>query len=218
MFSYNVDVSLNGETRFNLTKGITKDTKVLNHDVIICLAPQFIPLTINSHGIIGRCDEEFDMKKLNYSGTVRDLFAPMPELAYIYNGDEKLRMFCEYAHNGVTEESQNQIVLPASCSFSVNGMSLLRSTGYIKMEYTPALVNKFFATKMSNIAPQRCTSKPESPKIIMFLMNLYNRLGHEKFESQGTLQMPMIRYVPYREAKKFDANIIEGRYTVFYDY
>eukprot|EP00826_Nyctotherus_ovalis_P028183 TRINITY_DN2223_c0_g1_i4.p1 TRINITY_DN2223_c0_g1~~TRINITY_DN2223_c0_g1_i4.p1 ORF type:complete len:455 (+),score=110.76 TRINITY_DN2223_c0_g1_i4:113-1477(+) len=217
VYSHKVWVHLTDKDPVPVTLGINLPPVGEEHGVSIYVASQFIPLTINSHGLAKKCDEDFDLKTLGLTGTVKDLFGVLPELFATHNSSEPLNLRCEYAHKGIDYKDPSKIQLPAACSFSVNGTVVLDTEVTFDMSYAPAAESNFMKTKMNNVKVVRCASQPGSMTTFMFLANLFSRLGLKKFGT-NTLQMPMIRYTPRKYTEKVKAEVKDGIFAVHYDY
>ncbi len=222
-YSHDVELYLNGEPEFEVTQETPVALSPISHDMGIYLSPQLIPLTIDIHGILKKCNGEFDMTLLGLTGTVRDFFEPLPELVSTYNGNEKLKMFCEYAYEKLEEQENQTVLFPVKCSFKLaegeGETSVLEAKVQLKMKYQAQIssdVNQLYAATMAGVAPQKCASNPQSADLNLFLMRLFREFGRIKFEGK-ILEVPMIRYEPYRDYDKFVAGIQDGSYVAYYN-
>jgi hypothetical protein len=219
MYLYKVWLELNEEFISNISLGIPIPAEN-SHHVSFHIAPQYIPLTIDAHGLAKKCDEYVDLKILNLTGTVKDLFIALPELYRKYNGGEFLKLYCEYAHEGINGSlPHNRIELPANCKFIVKNKVELSTELTFSMVYEPVANGTNFKTKMKEVSVVKCISKPQSLTAVMFLIDLFNKHGSMKFAS-GDLNVPMIFYIPrnYTERVSVKGSVQDGIFVNEFDY
>ena len=219
-YSHQVSMKVNEKEVANVTEETLVPLAPISHDMGIYVSPQLIPLTIDVHGVFKKCNGEFNMTLLGLTGTMRDFFEPLPELVAMYNGDEKLKMYCEYAYEKLDEQPDHVVIFPIRCNFSLaEGEVILATRVQMKMKYEAQVskdTNQLFAASMTGIAPQKCVSNPQSADLNLFLMRLFREFGRVKFEGK-ILEVPMIRYEPYRDYDKFVAGIHDGSYVAYYN-
>lgn len=221
LYDFDMHLLIDEKEFANVTKKHDLPIETMAHDIALYISPVIAPLTMRAHGFVGRCDGEFDLKTIGLTGTTKDLFTPLPALTSTYTGSEPLKMFCEYAHEGVTILAKKVIILPAHCTFSLadKGTVLLNTRVEFKMNYEAAVTkdrNQLFAAKLSNVTPQNFSSSPRSPDVNLFLMRVYLDMAKVRFEGQ-LASAPMIRYEPYRGYSNFVAEVKEESYVAYYN-
>lgn len=197
------------------------EPSLLKKDMGFYSSPQLIPLTINVHGKLKICNGEFNMSTIGLTGTVKDFFEPIPELALNYQGEEKVKMDCEYAFEKVTELPNFMLILPAKCQFKFKetDKTLLTVKAYIKMKYTPVVLtenNKLYGAKLSNCVINKTISEPQSISIGFFLMRILQQFANVRYEGK-TIEVPRLRFEPLRDYTEFDCENQQDHYASFYD-
>jgi len=217
-YLYKVKLYLNKTYLSDVTLGIEVPSEA-SHDVSFYIPSQYIPLTIDAYGRAHQCDERVDLKNLNLTGTVKDLFIAVPELYSIYNGDESLEMHCMYGHNGAnTGLPENRMELPATCYFTVENKTVLSSDFEFNMIYDPIEKNGVFKTEMKEASITKCTTDSQSMTAAMFLIDIFDKLRRNKFTNK-TLDIPKINYAP-RDSSKFNATnkVVDGIFVSQFNY
>ncbi len=220
MYAFNMSLKLDDKDFAIVDSKFDVAAAPIAHDIGIFVAPVLSALTIRAHGSLRSC-EEFDMKTIGLTGTVKDLFTPIPELTTTYTGSEALKMYCMYGEGGVKIEEKNVVTIPARCNFTLisTGALLLSTRVEFKMNYEPAVTadnNKLFGAKLSNVAPQGYWSSPRSADVSVFLMRLFHDMAKVRYEGR-IASVPGIRYEPYRGFSTFSAELQNGLYVSYYD-
>jgi len=216
--AHNVSVQVNGKELSSVTQETSIPMVPLLHDIGIFISPQLIPKTIDIHGLLHHCDGEFDMSKVGLSGTLKDFFEPMPELVSRFSGDEKVKMFCEYAYQPLTEMAEHTLLFPVRCNFTSEESLVVSAAVVMKMKYSGAVTddqNHLFGATLSNIEVAKIKSYPHSMDLSIFLMDVFNMFGKVKFENK-VLDVPAIRYEPYRDYDNFEAAVVDNSYVAYY--
>ena len=219
-YSHKVALLVNGELAYEVTEQTPIELAPIKRDIGIFLSPQLIPLTLDIQGMLKVYSGNVDMTLFGFTGTIKDLFEAMPELATLYNEDEKINMHCDYFTEKMTELPERMYVLPMRCDFAIpNQKPILSVKVLMKTKITPNFtqdVNALYVATLSEVVPQKCTPTPQTLELNLFSMQLFRAFGRAILEGK-TVHAPMIRYEPYREYQLSETTVQNGVYVTYYD-
>ena len=205
-----------------VTKGIVLPKIYPGHDISIYISEQYIPLSYRLYTLTSKFNGIINLTSIGLTGKIKDLFVPMPNLATIYNEDEFLSLNCNYSSYN-QESNIPKIIILMECSFIItnytrnytNHKALLNFQSTLNITYEPDVKDSYLAARITKISSEQINTYPKSPTILLFTKNICKQVGKLKFES---LEIPMIRYMPYRSAEYSSEDVKDRIYGAHYDY